>query len=418
MRKKPFADALVLHRKDAKSAGLLLTLIGLSWLGSPVAEARNFRVAQLPNGSAFNCGTCHVSSAGGGPRNPFGQAVQAITGSSSVAFWSASLAAKDSDGDGSSNGVELGDPEGDGTATPGWKVTNPGSASSKPVNASPTVTIVSPPQDLTLPAPAVIGVAANAADTDGSIAKVEFFDNGTLVGTDTQSPFSMPVDLGVGSHVITSKATDNLGAATTSTPVNVSVAAPPPVALGTPTLNAGQLALTWTGGEGPFLVETTADLATPWGGTVQGVTGRAIQVPVQGAAAFVRVADTAGIGPVPMGASLSGASERPTPVSTTATGTGTFTLQNNTLTFTISYSGLSSPATAAHIHGPAGMEQNAPPMIDLAPFNGGTFGVNGTIAGSVILTAEQKAALLSGQTYVNIHTGNFGAGEIRGQVGK
>jgi hypothetical protein len=151
---------------------------------------------------------------------------------------------------------------------------------------------------------------------------------------------------------------------------------------------------------------------------VQGVTARSAQIPIAGTAAFVRVADTAVIGPVPLVTSLSGANERPNPVNTPATGSGTFTLQNSTLTFTITYSGLSGVATAAHIHGPAGTEQNAPPMVDLAPFNGGAFGVSGTIAGSVILTAEQKAALLSGQTYVNIHTATFVAGEIRGQITK
>jgi hypothetical protein len=35
-----------------------------------------------------------------------------------------------------------------------------------------------------------------------------------------------------------------------------------------------------------------------------------------------------------------------------------------------------------------------------------------------MLTAEQKAAILAGKTYVNIHTVNFGGGEIRGQISR
>lgn len=82
-----------------------------------LATARNFRVQQMPNGSAFGCGTCHTSAGGRGPRNSFGQAVGAIVGGpSSTAFWSPTLAALDSDGDGTANGLELGDPE--ATATP------------------------------------------------------------------------------------------------------------------------------------------------------------------------------------------------------------------------------------------------------------------------------------------------------------
>ena len=35
-----------------------------------IVEARNYRVAQIPNGSKFSCNTCHTSG-GGTPRNDF-----------------------------------------------------------------------------------------------------------------------------------------------------------------------------------------------------------------------------------------------------------------------------------------------------------------------------------------------------------
>jgi len=111
----------------------MLALVTAGVLLALPAEARSFRTAQVPNGTTIGCVLCHTSPAGGGPRNKFGQDVGAITGSASRPFWTAALAEKDSDGDGFSNGVELGDPEGDFTTIAGWAPTRPGDASSKPV---------------------------------------------------------------------------------------------------------------------------------------------------------------------------------------------------------------------------------------------------------------------------------------------
>jgi len=120
--------AVVSHRRPA----VLVVLVGLVWAGfAPEGWARSFREGMIPNGQVFSCNTCHQSG-GGSPRNPFGLAVGALTGSSAVAFWTAALAAQDSDGDGFTNGEELGDPEGDGTPTVGAQVTNPGNPASFP----------------------------------------------------------------------------------------------------------------------------------------------------------------------------------------------------------------------------------------------------------------------------------------------
>lgn len=95
------------------------------------AYARSFRTSMFPNGNVFSCKTCHATDFGG-PRNPFGLDVQKLVPSgSSQSFWSAALAALDSDGDGVSNGVELGDPAGtwkQGNPNPAGmpKITNPG----------------------------------------------------------------------------------------------------------------------------------------------------------------------------------------------------------------------------------------------------------------------------------------------------
>ncbi len=112
-------------------------------------------------------------------------------------------------------------------------------------------------------------------------------------------------------------------------------------------------------------------------------------------------------------ATLKGAEETP-PNDTTGTGslTGTYDTDTKKLTWSVSYSGLTGPATAAHFHGPAGPGKAAPvevpaPNADKSP-----------IDGSATLTDAQAKDLLDGNLYFNIHTAANKGGEIRGQVGK
>lgn len=100
------------------------------------SPARSYRLGQVPYSSKWSCNTCHLDG-GGTPRNPFGAAVEAMTGPANVSFWGPSLAAADSDQDGFANGIELQDSAGvwaDGTANPGTAslVTHPGDASDFP----------------------------------------------------------------------------------------------------------------------------------------------------------------------------------------------------------------------------------------------------------------------------------------------
>lgn len=394
----------------------------VAWLalicGPMAVSARSFRVQMIPNGAAFGCANCHVSAGGGGARNAFGSAVGAIVGGpQATPFWSATLAALDSDGDGAANGAELGDPDGDGTATAGARVTNPGNANSRPpANVAPQVAITAPVDGAVLTAPAVAAVEVNATDADGTVAKVEFFDGDRLLGEDGVAPYSLLVDWALGTHAITAKATDGQGASATSAVVTVTVNAPAATRITRVVRNAGNVELDWTAGGGPYLVQTKAGIDDPWCAAGDLTTALTASVAVGGEAGMLRVADMAVGGVIPLGVALSGAFERPTPVVTAGAGSGTLQLEGNTLTFSIQYTGLSGPATAAHIHGPATAEVAAGVMIDLAPFNGGAFGTSGTLAGSVVLTPEQKALILSGKTYVNVHTAANAPGEIRGQV--
>jgi len=93
-----------------------------------------------------------------------------------------------------------------------------------PTNALPTVSLTSPANGATAPAPATFTVAATASDSDGSVARVDFYASGALIGTDTSAPFGMTwSSVGEGTYSLTAVVTDNLGATTTSAPVSVTV---------------------------------------------------------------------------------------------------------------------------------------------------------------------------------------------------
>lgn len=121
-----------------KSFLYVLVLITVST--TAILISRDFRVSKIPNGMKFQCANCHVNPGGGGARNAFGQAVEArVTFNGQENFWDAQLAALDSDGDGKSNGRELGDPNGtwrQDQPNPGTfsTVSNPGDRLSTDVN--------------------------------------------------------------------------------------------------------------------------------------------------------------------------------------------------------------------------------------------------------------------------------------------
>ena len=112
-----------------------------------------------------------------------------------------------------------------------------------------------------------------------------------------------------------------------------------------------------------------------------------------------------------LAATLSGSAEVPP---TTSGGSGnaeaTFDRTTNKLSWKITYTGLSGPATAGHFHGPAMPGANAGVVL---PFKGA---VTSPIEGEAMLSAEQAADLLAGKWYANIHTAANPGGEIRGQL--
>jgi hypothetical protein len=112
--------------------------------------------------------------------------------------------------------------------------------------------------------------------------------------------------------------------------------------------------------------------------------------------------------------SLSGAQSVP-PVDTSGTGAADLTYDSatRTVTWNITYSGLSSPVTMAHFHGPAKEGQNGPVVIWLTKQGAAP---TTPVTGSATLTPEQAQQFTTGEWYINVHSQSHPAGEIRGQV--
>jgi hypothetical protein len=124
------------------------------------------------------------------------------------------------------------------------------------------------------------------------------------------------------------------------------------------------------------------------------------------------VVTSASAATVDYAAKLSGHSEIP---KSDSKGTGkfaaTFDTASKELKYTLTFAGLSGPATAAHLHGPATRAQSGGVIAPIGGANPAS-----PVSGSVTLTEDQAKALRSGKIYVNVHTAADPGGEIRGQV--
>jgi hypothetical protein len=141
------------------------------------------------------------------------------------------------------------------------------------------------------------------------------------------------------------------------------------------------------------------------------------------AAAILAVPATAAA-PTKLHATLSGAKEVPKTTSK-ATGKATFTISSTgkSIAYTLSATGLSGKAQAAHIHlGKPGKAGGVMIAIATKPFSlpkKGTLTSKqfSKVPGASTFSAAIKA-IKAGNTYVNIHTTKDPGGEIRGQITK
>jgi len=111
-------------------------------------------------------------------------------------------------------------------------------------------------------------------------------------------------------------------------------------------------------------------------------------------------------------ATLNGASEKPTPV--TSSGTGTFTglvdPVTRVLSYTVTYSGLTPVMGHLHRITPYSTIGNGPVEI---PFTSLSSPISGT---TTLATPGRVDSLLNGFYYANLHTAAYPAGEIRGDI--
>ncbi|MEJ8758614.1 CHRD domain-containing protein [Pontibacter sp. H259] len=114
---------------------------------------------------------------------------------------------------------------------------------------------------------------------------------------------------------------------------------------------------------------------------------------------------------------LSGANERPDTVQTDGSGTfsGEYDPASNELSYTVTWTlGDANDSTVAmHFHGPADTSATAPPVI---PITGHSNASSGTFTSTATLTDQQEQDLEAGLWYINIHSGRYPNGELRGQL--
>src|ERR1044071_9326382 len=113
----------------------------------------------------------------------------------------------------------------DSVMDPAGNVTLQAAALSAPgVNHPPIVSITSPGDAANFPADGDITLVADAIDTDGRIARVEFFQDDTLLGEAMGNPYTLTWShVPAGRYTLTARATDDSGSTATSAPGRIFV---------------------------------------------------------------------------------------------------------------------------------------------------------------------------------------------------
>jgi Bacterial Ig domain len=138
-------------------------------------------------------------------------------------------------------------------------------------NVAPTVSLTSPMDGATIAAPADLDVSADPMDSDGTIARVDFYQDNQLLGTASAPPYTLPLRvLTPGTLTFTAVATDDRGATASSAAATVTLTGG-----GTPTLDVTDGLQLWlNAGEG---VSTNDDGTINFWADLSGNDNAAIQ---------------------------------------------------------------------------------------------------------------------------------------------
>jgi len=137
-----------------------------------------------------------------------------------------------------------------------------GSVTVQSASLAPTVTITNPPNGVVLSAPAALVLGATAADPDGSVTNVEFFQGSTSLSNMAAVPFSVPVSrLPAGNYAFSAVATDDSGLTATNV-IAVQVITAAPLVLSSPQRVSGAVFdFSYAADPGlRYVVERSADL--------------------------------------------------------------------------------------------------------------------------------------------------------------
>ena len=119
-------------------------------------------------------------------------------------------------------------PEGNYTITAKATDNYGASTTTAPINlisdTPPTVSLTNPANNAIVHTPVNVSITADAASAMSTIAKVEFYNGTTLIGSSTTAPYSFTWNsVAVGNYSLTAVATDNYGIQTTSAPISLTV---------------------------------------------------------------------------------------------------------------------------------------------------------------------------------------------------
>ena len=130
-------------------------------------------------------------------------------------------------------------------------------------NALPIVTVTSPANNAIFPPLPTVEIQANASDTDGTVAKVEFYEGSSKLGEAANAPYHFTwSNVPAGNYRLIARAIDNLGAASDSAAVNITVgqSASASFRLGGTRLANNTLRLTLSGPAGNYLLQRSTNL--------------------------------------------------------------------------------------------------------------------------------------------------------------